>query len=174
MYLSRIHRTNKPLFWTSLFFIVGTIATTLFRHASTPLYLWAMYSTPMPAPAQYDFYVVKVNGNAHHFTPSTSDYRTYFYINSLPAYFAFKDGVEGPQFATITRLASHHGFAVRPFLQRITPGPEDCRKYPSWLARYINARMGGRLQKLEVLRVYVRYVDHSRIEKTAEEVVFAL
>jgi hypothetical protein len=169
MFLPHLYRHNRPLFWTALLFIGGSLFAIGFRHQSTPFYLWAMYSTPMPAATEYEYYVLAVNGDEHYFTPSCSDYRTYFYINSLPAYTALREGrIQPPKFATLSWLG------MKDFLRHLTPDSSVAAAYPAWLRRYVSARVDAPLQRLEVRRIFLRYTSSTEVERVREEVVAVL
>lgn len=175
MFLPHLYRRNRLLFWTCVLFIVGSLFSIAFRHQSTPFYLWAMYSTPMPAATEHEFYVLHVNSDAHYFTPSCSDYRTYFYINSLPAYTAVMESrFSAPRFTTVSRMATRVGVRADNFLRRVTPDSAAAAAYPGWLRGYVVARVKTPLQRLEVRRVFLRYTGAARVEKVREEVVVAL
>lgn len=172
MFLPHLYRHNRPLFWTCALFIAGSLFSIAFRHQSTPFYLWAMYSTPMPTATEHEFYVLSVNGDARHFTPSCSDYRTYFYINSLPMYTAVVEGRLTPlRFATFSGMAKRAGLRPNDFLRRVTPDSAAAKAVPTWLRRYVAARMNTPLRRLEVWRIFLRYTAASRVEKVREEVV---
>ena len=174
VFLPRIYRQNRPLFWTCVLFIAGSLFTLSFRHVSTPFYVWAMYSTPMPDVEEHGFYVLSVNGDEHYFTPSHSDYRTYFYITSLPLYSALREGrVQPPRFATLSRIARRVGIHPDDFLRRLTPDSSVASAYPHWLRRYVAARLDAPLQRLGVRRISLRYIGAAQVEKVREEVVAA-
>lgn len=175
MFLPHLYRNNRPLFWTALLFIAGSFFAIGFRHQSTPFYLWAMYSTPMPAATEYDYYILTVNGNSRYFTPSGSDYRTYFYINSLPAHTALREGrIEPPRFTTLSRVTQSIGMDASDFLRRLTPDSSAVQAFPGWLKRYVAACMAVPLQRLEVRRVFLQYTSPSQVKRLREEVVAVL
>ena len=170
MFLPHLFRHNRPLFWTCVLFIAGSLFSVAFRHQSTPFYLWAMYSTPMPAATEHEFYILNVNGDTQHFTPSCSDYRTYFYINSLPVYSAVAESrLTPPRFATFSRIATHMGLRPDDFLRRVTPDSAAAKVFPAWLRRYVAARINEPLRQFEVRRIFLRYTSAARVEKVREE-----
>lgn len=175
MFLPHLYRCNRPLFWTCVLFIAGSFFSIAFLHQSTPFYLWAMYSTPVPAATEHEFYVLEVNGDARYFTPSCADYRTYFYINSLPAYTSvLEEKLTPPRFATFSRMATRVGLRPDDFLRRVTPDSGAAKAYPAWLHRYVAARMNTSLQRLEVRRIFLRYTSPARVEKVREEAMAVL
>ena len=172
MFLSRLFRQNRPLFWTCVLFIAGSVGCALFGHVTTPFYVWAMYSTPMPEVEEYEFYEISIDGAANRLTPSFSDYRTYFYNTSLPLYTAVRNGdVQSPSFTTLSRIGRAAGLRPDSFLHRVVPGPAEVAAYPAWLLRYVRGRTGGRIRSLQARRIFLRYTGPAQVEKVREEEV---
>jgi len=159
MFLPRLYRHNRPLFWTCCFFIAASLAVIPFRHPVMPFGTWAMYSVPQPAEGQsHTFFVLEVDGNARFLSPAFSHPHRYFFNYSAPRWYAAATGTEErPRFATLRTLCRQMGLRSDAFFHRAVPDSAAVAAYGPWLRRAVERRTGRRGQRIELVRVGLEY-----------------
>jgi hypothetical protein len=171
VFLPRLYRDDRPLFWTCVLFAAASLAVVAFRHPSTPFGVWAMYSVPKPAgPQAHTFYTLVVDGDERPFSPAFADPRTYFFTSSVANWDAVRSGkAPGPVFATLRALGRRANIPADHFLDRVTPA--DVAAYGPWLRRAVESRTGKKGQPLEVRRLTLHYPSLGHVQAWRTEVV---
>ena len=160
LFLIRIYRENKFLFYIFCLFCTGQIFFLWKGVETTPFYLYGMYSAKQYPKESYRIFIIEINGKEFNYDklPSANREMT---ISSLEHYCAldennFRDTILPAVEKRFKGKFSEKNFQI--MASRITNDSTDKIPYQDWLKDYLTQTTGEEISSLKVFNAGFSYV----------------
>ncbi len=174
-FLYKLRQQNKLLLVVVVGWLVINIATSFFRHQTTPFYQWAMYAPPVSDKNEYTVTEIVCNENKVFTEPHTwNDFRTLMVIYPTSNYLTITDSnYKVPDYATIKKLASALHINIASLLKKINPpaGSDIVLPFHMWLLRYVSSITDGDVYSVRIRQKTIRYNNTGRVSLISQNEV---
>lgn len=168
LFLYKVYRHSKKLFYLFLSFTVVTIFCNLAGFEMTPFYVWGMYSEKEKAISEYPVNKITADGN---FIDYSSGYfpANRFFLSSTLDYYAdvSRNGSDPLQSFLKQKLKNKYSI-IHPFENRILNSTDDIDQFPEWYKRYLQQTTGKKINnlKVDVLKVHYTNINSISVDST--------
>lgn len=159
MFLIRVYKENKFLFFLFSFFCLGQIFFFYKGAETTPFYLYGMYSANQSPKEEYPVFVIEINRKVFNYDDLPSANREMI-ISSLEHYRTlvqnnFRDTILPVVEKRFKRKVSEENFQV--IANRLINDSTDRKPYQNWLKDYLMQTTGEEIKELKVFTGYFSY-----------------
>lgn len=165
-FLQETQRKSPKLFVFFCVFIVITLLTHVFRVASTPFFIYTMYSTKVPIQDDFSFYIVKKSdGQLFNHPELWNHHKRIGIFYSSRAREVFSE-----------QLHRSHSVENTSFYGKIYPLNSNhfITEYPKWLLRYVEQIEHQPLDSISFYKVTVHYNEHNQMTLKHVKKIFSV
>ncbi len=175
-FLRDVWKQSKIVFTFFIFFILGTVWTTVNKIEVTPFFLWAHYSDKQEATGSFERIYIKVNGDYLDLPKLSRPTRE---MIQLPTEYFVQ--LEKRSYETSTRhvLRKHlkekcsESFYAK-LESRLVNKSSDCDRFVKWLARYIERIYGTQVNELDIGTCNLVFREDRTVERTNQKPIAKL
>jgi hypothetical protein len=161
LFLYKVYRHSKKLFFIFLLFTVVTIFCNLTGFEITPFYVWGMYSAKEKAIAEYPVYKITADGKPIDYSSGYFPANRFF-LNSPLDYYSdiSKNGTDPLKHFLQQKLKNKYSL-IRTFEDKVLNSKNEIDRFPEWYKRYLEQTAGEKIEKLKIDVMQVHYHNNS-------------
>ncbi|MCO5233500.1 MAG: hypothetical protein LC105_00065 [Chitinophagales bacterium] len=168
LYISKLWRTSKILFWGIVLFCLGQAFFTYKRILNFPFFPYEMYAQRTKAPTDAKVLHYYVNGELLNYSSVLSIWQEETMLNTTRLYYRCINHNIWAENAWLQRFGEPTTVLQKTFFYRIVPSDIQIQKYPAWIADYIGNSTNQTVNSLKIIQKSFRY-DHQKLVPTGEE-----
>jgi hypothetical protein len=163
LFLYKVYRHSKKLFYLFLLFTVVTIFCNLAGFEMTPFYVWGMYSAKEKEVAEYPVYKITADGKLIDYSSGYFPANRFFLTSPLD-YYADVSGIGSDPLQNFLRQKlKNNYFIIAPFEDRILNCANKIDEFPKWYKMYLQKTTGKKINNIKVDVLNVHYTNNNSI-----------
>ena len=163
LFLYRVYRYNKKLFYLFLVFAVFTLFCNVTGFEITPFYVWGMYSEKENVPKNYTVYRVTTNDKPVDYSKGYLPANRFFLTSPLSYFSSIQDSTD-PTFDFLNRKLKGKYSLLKPYAFKVLNSKQEISKFPDWYRRYLQQTTGEKIKKLKVEVLETSYARDNSIK----------
>ncbi len=153
LFLFKVYRYNKILFWFFALFAGLSVIGNLMGNEATPFYVWGMYSEKEAEPSDYEIFRITVNNKPVDYSTGFLPANRFFLQSPLIYYSLMKNGVDPTSTFLENKLKEKYRL-IKPWASEVFNSEKEVAEFPAWYKKYLAQSTGQNVQsfKVEVLK----------------------